>query len=127
MPKLTIEDLVRIKEKHKETFTLKEGGYRVKITVHMGTCGIAVGAESVLRVIQDEVFNAKAKDIRVTKSGCAGLCAREPIVTVEILNQPPIKYCDVDATKMKEIFQQHIMGGNPVERYALVIGKETIY
>jgi len=35
MPRLTIDDLKKIKEKHKATFTVREGGYRAKITVHM--------------------------------------------------------------------------------------------
>jgi len=29
--------------------------------------------------------------------------------------------------KIKEIFREHIMAGNPVEKYALVVGCETMY
>jgi (2Fe-2S) ferredoxin len=49
------------------------------------------------------------------------------MATVEIIGNPPIKYCDLNAEKIKEIFKEHIMGGNPVEKYALVIGSETTY
>jgi hypothetical protein len=28
---------------------------------------------------------------------------------------------------MKEIFKEHVMGGSPVEKYAVVLGSETTY
>jgi NADP-reducing hydrogenase subunit HndB len=125
MPRLTIEDLAKIKEKHKATFALRQGGYRAKVTVHMGTCGIAAGARNVMTALVDEIANADVEDVIVTTSGCAGLCAREPMVTVEVINEPPIKYCDLNEKKIRAIFKEHIMGGNPVEKYALVLGSET--
>lgn len=127
MPRLTIEDLQKIKEKHKSEFTLREGGYRAKITVHMGTCGIAAGARNVMTALMDEMTKANLSDVIVTTSGCAGLCAREPLATVEIMNQPPVKYADLSDEKMREIFREHIIGGQPVEKYALVVGSETTY
>lgn len=127
MAKLTIDDLLKIKEKHKAEFALREGGYRAKITVHMGTCGIAAGARAVMTALLDEITNTDIRDVIITTSGCAGLCAREPMATVEILGQPPVKYCDLNEQKAKEIFSEHVMGGRPVEKYALVVGSETTY
>jgi NADP-reducing hydrogenase subunit HndB len=127
MARLTIEDLQKIKEKHKSDFTLREGGYRAKITVHMGTCGIAAGARNVMTAVMDEIAKTGATDVIVTTSGCAGLCAREPLVTVEVMNEPPVKYCDLNDEKIREIFKEHVIGGKPVEKYALVIGSETTY
>ncbi|GBD95643.1 MAG TPA: (2Fe-2S) ferredoxin domain-containing protein [Nitrospirae bacterium] len=127
MARLTLDDLKKIKEKQKATFTLREGGYRAKITVHMGTCGIAAGAREIMTALMDEISEAGVEDVITTTSGCAGLCAREPMVTVEILNKPPVKYGDLTDKKIKEIFREHVLGGNPVEKYALVIGSETTY
>ncbi|MCX5720164.1 MAG: (2Fe-2S) ferredoxin domain-containing protein [Nitrospirae bacterium] len=127
MARLTIDDLKKIKEKQQAAFTLRQGGHRAKVTVHMGTCGIAAGARDVMTTVMDEIANANVEDVIVTTSGCAGLCSREPMITVEIVNEPPIKYCDLNAAKVKEIFKEHIMGGKPVEKYALVLGSETTY
>jgi NADP-reducing hydrogenase subunit HndB len=127
MARLTLDDLKKIKEKQKATFTLREGGYRAKVTVHMGTCGIAAGARDVMTALMDEISQAKVEDVITTTSGCAGLCAREPMVTVEIMNKPPVKYGDLTDAKIREIFKEHIMGGNPVDKYALVVGSETTY
>lgn len=127
MARLTLDDLKKIKEKQKSTFTLREGGYRAKITVHMGTCGIAAGAREIMTALIDEMAQAKVEDVITTTSGCAGLCAREPMVTVEVMNKPPVKYGDLTDAKIREIFKEHIVGGNPVDKYALVIGSETTY
>ena len=127
MPRLTIEDLQKIKEKHQADFKLREGGYRAKVTVHMGTCGIAAGARAVMTAVMDEMGKANLTDIIVTTSGCAGLCAKEPLATVELINQPPVRSCDLNEQKMREIFQEHIVKGNPIEKYALVTGCETTY
>jgi (2Fe-2S) ferredoxin len=49
------------------------------------------------------------------------------MATVEILGKSPVKYCDLNEEKMKEIFVQHILNGEIVEAYALARGSETTY
>jgi NADP-reducing hydrogenase subunit HndB len=127
MPRLKIEDLQKIKEKHKAEFTLRDGGYSAKITVHMGTCGLAAGARTVMTALVEEIAKTNRTDIIVTTSGCAGLCAREPLATVELMGKPPVRYCDLNEEKIREIFKEHVLGGNPIEKYALVTGSETTY
>lgn len=127
MPKLTLEDLKRIKEEVKASTTLREGGYRAKITVHMGTCGIASGARKVMSALLEEISTSGTKDIIVTTSGCAGLCSREPMATIEIMGEAPVKYCDLNEEKIKEIFREHVLGGKIVQAYALAIGSETTF
>jgi NADP-reducing hydrogenase subunit HndB len=125
MGKISIEDLKKIKEREMSRMTLREGEHRAKITVHMGTCGIASGARKVLESFLDAVTQAGVLDVIVTQSGCAGLCNREPMATVEILGKAPLKYVDLDADKARRIFQEHVQGGNAVEEYALARGSET--
>jgi NADP-reducing hydrogenase subunit HndB len=127
MPKLTLDDLKRIKEEAKAATTLREGGQRVKITVHMGTCGIASGARAVMSAFMDEITKRQVQDVIVTTSGCAGLCSREPMATVELLGEAPVKYVDLDDGKTREILVEHVIGGKLVEKYALAVGSETTY
>ena len=127
MTRITIADLKKIKEKQHATFALREGGNRAKVTVHMGTCGIAAGARNIMSALMNEIEQSKVEDVITTTSGCAGFCAREPMITVEILDKPPVKYGDMTEDKMIEIFKEHIIGGNPIEKYALVVGSETTY
>ena len=45
MPKLTIEELAKTRDRARRTMIPREGGaFRAKINVHMGTCGIAAFA-----------------------------------------------------------------------------------
>jgi NADP-reducing hydrogenase subunit HndB len=127
MAKLSIEDLKKIKESVQGSVTLREGGYRAKVNIHMGTCGIASGARQLMTAVMDEIQKRDVKDVIVTTSGCAGLCSREPMITVELLGEAPVKYVSLDGDKMREIFAEHVLGGKPVEKYALAVGSETTF
>jgi NADP-reducing hydrogenase subunit HndB len=127
MQRLTVDDLLKIKEENKAELTLREGGYEAKITVHMGTCGIASGARNIMTTVLDATAASCAEGVLIVASGCAGLCSHEPMATIEVVNQPPVKYGDLDAEKIKEIFKEHVLGRRPVEKYALVLGNESTY
>ena len=126
MAKLTINDLKKIKEKVHKEMSLRDGERRVKVTVHMGTCGIASGAKEVMDTLLQEIETAGANDVVVTTSGCMGLCSREPLVTVEILNQEPIKYEYMNSNKMRQVFKRHILGGEIQTPFVLARGAEVI-
>ena len=119
MPKLTIEDLKKIKEKAKKTTALREGGPTVKITVHMGTCGIAAGAREVMDALLEEMAQTDRQDIRVMNSGCMGMCSSEPNVTVEIRGQGPVIYQHMDKNKMRQVFKRHVLLGEVQADFAL--------
>lgn len=127
MAKLSIEDLKKIKESVQASVNLREGGYRAKVNIHMGTCGIASGARGLMTAVMNEIEKGDIKDVIVTTSGCAGLCSREPMITVELLGNAPVKYIDLTPEKMREIFSEHVLGGNVVEKYALAVGSETTF
>ena len=126
MPKLTPEDLDKIREQMAKTMSLRDGEFNAKVTVHMGTCGIAAGARKIMSAVLDEQENTDRKDIVVTSSGCAGLCSREPMMTVELKDEAPIKYVDLDEEKTRKIFQDHVLAGNVIKEYALALGSERM-
>ena len=127
MPRLKLDDLKKIREQVRGRTLLREGAGRARITVHMGTCGISAGAREIMNALLKEIEEKDIKDVILTTSGCAGLCSREPMVTVELLEQAPVKYVDLTPDKIKEIFTEHVLGGKMVEKYALAIGSERIY
>ena len=127
MSNIKVEDLARIKEQVRHTTLLREGAGRVKITVHMGTCGIAAGARKIMDALLKVFEERDIKDVILTTSGCAGLCSREPMATVELAGQAPVKYVDLTDTKIREIFERHVMGGKVVTEYALAYGSERTH
>ena len=127
MKKLKIGDLAKIRDKVRKTAVLRQGKARAKITVHMGTCGIAAGAREILSSLLEDIRKKKLDDVIVTTSGCAGLCSREPMATVEVTGKPPVKYVDLTTEKMRKILNQHIIKGAIVNEYALAVGSERTH
>ena len=120
MAKLKVEDLKKIKDKVQATTTMRDGTHRVKVTVHMGTCGIAAGARKIMETLLNLIEKREITDVILTSSGCAGLCSHEPMATIEIRGETPIKYVKLDEEKIAEIFQEHVLNGKPIIEYALV-------
>jgi len=119
MPKLTIEDLKKIRDSARKKTALREGETSVKITVHMGTCGIAAGAREVMDTLLEELTEADRQDIHVVTSGCMGMCSSEPNVTVEISGQDPVIYQHMDRNKMRQVFKRHVLLGEVQTDFAL--------
>ncbi|NQU14196.1 MAG: (2Fe-2S) ferredoxin domain-containing protein [Desulfobacteraceae bacterium] len=127
MAKLKVEDLKKIRESLKGTVNLRDGTHRVKITVHMGTCGIAAGARPLMNTFLEKIEKSGATDIILTSSGCAGLCNQEPMITVEVVDSAPVKYINLDPEKADRVYDEHVIKGDPVPEYALSVGSETTY
>ena len=126
MPKLMPDDLDKIAERYERIIGLREGKAKAKVTVHMGTCGIAAGARKIMSCLLDLVEKSDIKDVIIANSGCAGLCSREPMITVELKDEAPVKYVDLNEEKVEEIFQQHLLEGRIVIEYALAMGSEQL-
>ena len=119
MGKISISDLERIREEARYNTAVRLGTGRVKVIVHMGTCGIAAGARGIIKGVMKEIDDRRLSDVIVTNSGCAGLCAQEPMMTVEVAGQPAVKYGSLTPEKIKMIFDSHIVKGQVVKEYAL--------
>lgn len=114
------EDLNALREKAKEELELRGSEKDIVITVHMGTCGIAAGARDVLRTIISELASYGLRDVTVKQSGCAGLCDREPMITIKHKSSgTEYKYGKLDTEKVREIIQKHIISGTPVMDYLI--------
>jgi len=124
MAQLTLDELRKKRKDAKKDIYLREGNYKSRIIVHMGTCGIAAGAREIVTAFLGEIEILTDKDVMLTTSGCAGLCSMEPMATVELLNSTSVKYGNLNAEKARRIFKEHILGGTIVKEYAIGIGSE---
>lgn len=111
MALLKIEDLYRIKGEVLRGWELAAGKRSVRISVHMGTCGISSGADKVLDLLNKELASSNRTDIFITTSGCAGICNYEPLITVERVGEEPVRYAKVTPEKAGTIFQEHVIQG----------------
>jgi NADP-reducing hydrogenase subunit HndB len=119
MAKLTIDDLKKIKDETAKSTSIRDGDANIKITVHMGTCGIAAGAREVMNALMEEMAEADRQDIRIVASGCMGMCSSEPNVTIESKEAEPIVYQKMDSNRMRQVFKRHVLLGEIQSDFAL--------
>jgi len=110
----SLEELKNLKAKAEKDLALREETGKPMITVHMGTCGIANGARTVLNAVLSELKARNLADVHVTQTGCPGMCHLEPLVTVTELGKPPFIYGKVTPENAKQIVVQHIINGQPI-------------
>jgi NADP-reducing hydrogenase subunit HndB len=119
----SLQDILAIREAAQKKTALREDGYHVCFTVHMGTCGIASGAREVVNAVAAEVEAAGRTDIRLTTSGCIGACEHEPVMTVETLGASPVLYGRLDAKSAREVVQK-TLAGKSAQAYVVYVGTE---
>ena len=93
----------------------------IRITVGMGSCGIASGAKPIYRAL--EKITKNKKNIQVVKVGCIGICKYEPIVEI-FEKERRTTYINVKKSDIEKIIKQHIKKGNIVEE--LLISKKIL-
>ncbi|BBB89827.1 MAG TPA: NADH-ubiquinone oxidoreductase-F iron-sulfur binding region domain-containing protein [Methylomusa anaerophila] len=87
----------------------------MKLRVGFGSCGIAAGGRKVREKLAEEIKN-HGRNIELISTGCIGMCFYEPIVDV-IDNDRVSTYANVTPEMAEEIFKNHVLGGQPLEKY----------
>ena len=78
---------------------------------------IAAGARDVLSEFVSEFSKQHISTVSLRQSGCAGLCDQEPMATLTDKNGLEHRYGKLNKSKVREIVEGHVVGGNPVTRY----------
>ena len=97
MARLTIADL------QARAAAPKPAPDKTVIRVGMSTCGLAAGAEPVFNALTEEAGALKV-DMRVARTGCAGMCSMEPLVEVQIPGQAAVMFGDVTPEFARSLF-----------------------
>lgn len=112
---LKIEELEEIQ---KGLFDKYSGIKKDRIIIGMGTCGIAAGAEEILKTAQKEIKKLNLKDIEISITGCLGICAEEPIMEIRTNNERYI-YGNLNPEKTREILKTHLGERNIINRWLI--------
>jgi NADH:ubiquinone oxidoreductase subunit F (NADH-binding)/(2Fe-2S) ferredoxin len=83
---------------------------KIKIMVGEATCGLATGAGLVYNALAEEIQRQKL-DIILSKTGCIGMCYREPLVDVIEPNRPRLTYSRL-TPKNVPAFLKQVLEGN---------------
>ena len=118
----SIADIKAIRDKMQSQIVLRDNQdaeQETRIVVGMATCGISAGARPVFNALVDEVASRGLKNVKVTRSGCLGMCALEPIVEVFVPGQDKVTYVRIDPAQAKNIVASHIVNGNVCTDYLI--------
>lgn len=112
----TLAELAEIRKKVQAEMTGRDGieEGNTRIVVGMATCGIAAGARGVLNAISSEILKRGLKQVKLTQTGCIGLCKYEPIVEVFEPGKSKVTYVKVTPESAVRIITEHIVNGKVI-------------
>jgi NADP-reducing hydrogenase subunit HndB len=108
------EELKKLRESVQSATDVRGEPKELQVTIHMGTCGIAAGARDVLEQFSENLFESSIKNVTLRQTGCIGLCDQEPMITLTDKTGQTFLYGKLDASKVRQIVREHVIGGNPV-------------
>ncbi len=95
----------------------------MRIRIGLGSCGIASGGKKVREAFIN-CLEEKGLDIEVTSTGCIGMCFYEPLLDIIDDAGEVYTYVNVSPKMVSEIVEQHIINGNPIEKYIASTSKK---
>jgi NADP-reducing hydrogenase subunit HndB len=113
------EDLNRLRDQVRAEVDMRGAAKETRITVHMGTCGIAAGAREILSELSARLLEAGVDTVTLRQSGCIGLCDQEPMLTYSDSDGRDYLYVRLSREKAREIVTRHVIGNTPVRSYIL--------
>ncbi len=116
----TAEELVKKKEQIDKQVEKDSG--KLKIRVHLSTCGLSSGAGKVLEAFQSEIKKKSLSDVVIQKASCIGLCGQETIVSISNGSRDAVIYHDITEEVVPRIVEEHIIGKKPVSDYVIEVG-----
>jgi len=93
-----------------------------KVAVGFSSCGIAAGAEGVLRKFREAAKRLK-RGVAVSTTGCLGMCHCEVIVEISAPDGSRHYYGDVTPERAERIAEEHLLGGRPVREWLIAGGR----
>ena len=89
------------------------------LTVGFGTCGIASGAADIYSLFTRQV-ESQGLPITIRKTGCAGLCHREPMIELKDKQGHTLTVGDLTPKRALTFIQDHVLEGKPISAKLLV-------
>jgi NADH-quinone oxidoreductase subunit F len=99
---MKIQDLATLKKMQADGMAKLLPATQPRIAVGMGTCGRGTGAEEVYKAFEHELKVRKVSAL-LTKTGCFGFCAQEPLVNIRLPGQPLVIYSKVTPSAVPDM------------------------
>ncbi len=87
-----------------------------KVIVGLGTCGIAAGAEETWTAIERQL-QASPNGFALARTGCIGMCYREPLVEIRTDAGRRFMYGGITADRVEKLLAAHHDGDQPIPEW----------
>jgi len=103
---MNYEELQKLGKEEKE----RQEKIKKRIFCCTSTACLSAGAGQTINTLEQGVAacDCDEGEVEVVRTGCMGLCSHGPLVRVEIKDEPPILYGDVDAETAQQIIAEHV-------------------
>jgi NADP-reducing hydrogenase subunit HndB len=116
---MTLNELNALRKKARDHIYMVGLKRAARIQIGYGTCGIAAGAKPVYNAFIKKIEEYNIPNVTVVKVGCMGECAFEPIVEIVESDGTKTIYCSVNERMSSEIFEEHVLKGQRLDKYLL--------
>ena len=114
-------DVAQRRASARQAWQAKTGG-PLYITVGMGTCGLAAGAQDTLDAVHQELAR-RGLQASISHVGCVGMCSYEPMIEIQAGAKSRVSYGGASSEYVPEIFAAYLEGA-PLKK-AVVVGEVT--
>jgi NADH-quinone oxidoreductase subunit F len=94
----------------------------MRVVVGLGTCGIAAGAAQTYRALEERLKDRAGGGnggpvVELSRTGCIGMCYREPLVEVRHDDGARYVYGELTADRVDRLISEHIEQGSVVDEW----------
>jgi NADH-quinone oxidoreductase subunit F len=87
-----------------------------KVVIGLGSCGIAAGGHKVRAALLEQL-KSRQLDLKVSETGCVGMCYREVLIDVIDPQGRVCTYGEMTPERMPRLVEQHLVGGSPIDEW----------
>ena len=114
----SIDELNAIKNKYKNSISIRGSHNRIRIIVGMGNSGIVAGARDVLNALVEKVAENNLSDkVIVFQEARASIPGKNPVVKIVENGVEEATYIHMTPEKAERIVKEHLIGGKIVDEY----------
>lgn len=102
-----------------ENIKNKRSKGRIRAVLGFSKCSVSVGANDVLKALQEVLSEAEIEDVIIETTGCIGLCSKEPLLDIFTVEGDRYTYELVTPKMSKAILISHSLYDENISEWLL--------
>ncbi len=113
------EIYLHLRKAAEENIKNKRKKGRIRAVLGYSKCSVSVGANEVLKALQEVLIEAEIDDVIIETTGCVGLCSKEPLLDIFTSDGERYTYELVKPKMAKAILISHSLYDETIEEWLL--------